>query len=157
MNLHLHLPPRALHQGVLHPHSGAIPGRCRPLQDLPSTAGLPKHVCFNLTPIPPAAADPGTFFLGTPARFFACPGEASSSRYLQHNRGQPAWQQDYTFFAASCDQEAGGSSVGTPPQGLPTPLLPSLVHHVMTSQCPVRDDRTAPCTNQFFTFVHTVL
>ncbi len=30
-------------------------------------------------------------------------------------RRPPACQQDYTFFTASCDQEAGGSSVGAPP------------------------------------------
>jgi hypothetical protein len=32
--------------------------------------------------------------------------------------------------------------------GLPTPLLAALVHHVMTSNCPVRDDRTAFCIVQ---------
>ncbi len=42
--------------------------------------------------------------------FFACAVEASSSRYLQLNRGQPAWQWHYTFFATSCYKEAGWSS-----------------------------------------------
>jgi hypothetical protein len=39
--------------------------------------------------------------------------EPSSSRYPQCNPGPPACQRDYTFFAASRDKEAGGSSVGT--------------------------------------------
>ncbi len=60
---------------------------------------------------------PWNRFPGKPAKFFARPGEASSSRYLQRNRGLPAWQRDYTFFAASRDQEAVGSSVGTLQQG----------------------------------------
>jgi hypothetical protein len=140
MNLHIHLPPRALHQRLLHPHSGATQQCSRPQQDLPAAARLPKHVRFNLTPVPPAAADPGTVFPGTPARFFTRPGEASSSRYLQHNCGQ----RDYNFFAASRNQEAGGSTVGTPSQGLPTPLLASLVHQVMTSHCPVCNDLHGP-------------
>ncbi len=33
--------------------------------------------------------NPGTVFPGKPARFFARPGEASSSSYPQHNRGPP--------------------------------------------------------------------
>ena len=90
----------------------------RPRQEQPDPAAPPKRVRFNLGPAsPPAAADPGTVFPGKPARFFARPGEASSSRYLQRNRGPPAWQRNYTFFDASCDQEAGGSSVGTLRQG----------------------------------------
>jgi hypothetical protein len=97
------------------------PWHGRPLLDPP-----PKRIRFNFTPTPPGAADPGTGFLGTPARFFACPGEASSSCYPQRNRGPPAWQRgDYTFFSASRDQEAGGSSVGTPCKGC---LRPSLHH-----------------------------
>jgi hypothetical protein len=84
----------------------------------------PKHVRFNLTPTPqPVAADPGTIFPGKPARFFARPGEASSSRYPQRNRGPPAWQWNYTFFAASRDQEAGVELCGHPTEELPTPLF----------------------------------
>jgi hypothetical protein len=53
--------------------------RGRPCREPP--APPPKRVRFNLAPTPqPAAADPGTVFPGKPARFFACPGEASSSR-----------------------------------------------------------------------------
>jgi hypothetical protein len=111
---HLHLPPQALHRRRLHPHGGAMPAR----QDLPAAAGLPKRVSFNLTPTPlPVAADPGTVFPGKPTRFFARPGEVSSSRYPQCNRGPPAWQRDFTFFATSRSKEAGGSSVGTPHRG----------------------------------------
>jgi hypothetical protein len=89
-------------------------GAADPRREQPAPAAPPKRVLFNLTPAsPPAAADPRTVFPGKPARFFARPGEASSSSYPQRNRGPPAWQQDYTFFVASRDQEAGGSSVGT--------------------------------------------
>ncbi len=96
----------------------APPRRGRPWREQPAPAAPPKRVRFNLAPAsPPAAADPGTVFPGTPARFFARPGEASSGRYPQRNRGPPAWQRDYTFFAASRDQEAGESSVGTLRQG----------------------------------------
>jgi hypothetical protein len=86
----------------------AAPRRGQPWQEPPAATVL--------TP-PPAAADPGTFFPGKPARCFARPGEAYSSRYPQRNRRLPAWHQDYTFFAASRDQEAGGSSLGTPCRG----------------------------------------
>jgi transposase InsO family protein len=95
-------PPQALHQRHLHPQSGATTAR-------PAQAGATHCHCptmrsrFNLTPTPPAAADPGTVFPATTARFFARPGEASSSCYPQHNRRPPAWQRDYTFFAASRD------------------------------------------------------
>jgi len=43
-----------------------------------------------------------------------------------------------------------GGNLWAPPQGLPTPLLALLVPLVMTSHCPVCEDRkkTAPCTNQ---------
>jgi hypothetical protein len=86
----------------------AIPHR----RKQPDPAAPPKRVRFNLATASPPAA-PGTVFPGKPAWFFACPGEASLSRYPQRNRGPPAWQQDYTFYAASRDQEDGGSSVGT--------------------------------------------
>jgi hypothetical protein len=101
----------------------APPPRSRPCREQPAAAMPPKGVRFNLAPTPPpAAADPGTVVPGKPARFFARPGEESLSRYSQRNRGPPAWQQDYTFFAASRNQEAGGSSVGTLRRVAYTPL-----------------------------------
>ncbi len=78
----------------------AAPRRGQPWQEPPAAAAP--------TP-PPAASDPGTVFPGKPARCFARPGEAYSSRYPQRNRRLPAWQRDYTFFAAGRDQEAGGA------------------------------------------------
>ncbi len=91
---------RSLQKRLHHPK--APDGRC---------------VLVTVTPQPmPGAADSGTVFPGTPARFFACPEKALASWCLQCNRRPPACQQDYTFFTASCDQEATGSSVGAPPQ-----------------------------------------
>ncbi len=91
---------------------GATIPMAAPPRKQPAAAAPPKLVCYNLAPTPPpAAADPGTiFFPGKPARFFAHPGEASSSR--------PATQPQATHLATRlhllrCDQEAGGSSVGT--------------------------------------------
>ncbi len=103
------------------------PPRCgRPRREQTAAAAPPKRIRFNLTPTPPPApADLGTVFPGKPAMFFARPGEASSSRYPQRNRGPPAWQRDYTFFAANRDQEAGGSSVATLRKGC---LRPSSHH-----------------------------
>jgi hypothetical protein len=75
---------KPLHQRLLRPQ--AVP----PRHGQPRRDPQPKRIRFNLTL--PAVADPGTVFLGTPARFFARPGEASSSRYPQRNRGPPAWQ-----------------------------------------------------------------
>jgi hypothetical protein len=104
--------------------TAAPPRRGWPRRKLP--AAPPKRVRFSLAPTPqPAAADPGTVFPGKPPRFFARPGEAYSSRYPQRNRGPPAWQWDYTFFAARRDQEAGGSSVATPQKSC---LRPSSQH-----------------------------
>jgi hypothetical protein len=65
------------------------------------------------------------FFLASLPGFFARPGEASSSRNPHCNRGPPAWQLDYTFFAANRNQEAWESSVGTPRKGC---LRPSSQH-----------------------------
>jgi hypothetical protein len=90
--------------------TAAPPQRGRPRQEPPTVAAPPKRMCFNLAPPLPAAADPGTVFPGMPAMFFAPAREASSSRYPQRNSRPPAWQQDYTFFAASCDKEVGRSS-----------------------------------------------
>ncbi len=139
--------PQALHRRLLH--RGATLAQLDP---------TPNRVRFNFTPPPPAAADPGTVFLGTLAGFLARPGEASSSRYPKRNRGPPAWQRgDYTFSAIAATKKLG-ELCGHAPQGLPvpTPLFASLVHYLMTSHFPVHDDRMATCTNQFFTFVYTV-
>ncbi len=91
------------------------PQHDQPRRELPNNAALPKRVGFNIVPAPlPVAADSETIFPGKPARCLACTEESSSSRYPHGRRGAPAWQLDYTFFAASRDQEARGSSVGTP-------------------------------------------
>jgi hypothetical protein len=114
--------PQRCRPGAAIP-TAAPPRHCRSRREQPAPEAPPKPVRFNLAPTsPPAAADPGTIFPGKPARFSARSGEASPSRYPQRNRGPPAWQWDYTFFAASRDQEAGGSSVGTLRQGCYTPL-----------------------------------
>jgi hypothetical protein len=48
-------------------------------------------------------------------QFFARLEEApSTSHYRPHSSRPPTWQRGYTFFATSCNQEAGGSSVGVP-------------------------------------------
>jgi hypothetical protein len=99
---------------------------------MPATAMPPKRVRFNLTPTPPAAADPGTVFAGTPARFLARLGEASSSRYPQGSCGPPAWKRDYTFFTGSRDKEARGSSVSAPRKGC---LRPTSHHDFRARIC----------------------
>ena len=126
----LHLPPQALHRRGCRPHGGPASGSTTPAQPAPPgtarhrRAAKPVHLKLAPTP-PPAVADPGTVFPGKPVRFFARPGEASSSRYPQGNRGLPAWQRDYTFFAASNSLEAGGSSVDAPQKSC---LPPSSQH-----------------------------
>ncbi len=76
---HLHLPLQALRWQLLHPHSHPPATRQPPPP--------PQRVRLNLTPAPPAAADPGSVFPDMPNRFFACPGKASSNHYPQRNRG----------------------------------------------------------------------
>jgi hypothetical protein len=103
---HLHVTSQALN----HHHLHSVATGAWPTPTMPH-AVPPKCICFTFAPTSmPAAAD--SMFPGLPARFFGCPEEASSTRYLQSNRRPLTWQRDYTFIAASCDQEAGGSSVG---------------------------------------------
>jgi hypothetical protein len=113
--------------------TAAPPLRSQPRRDMPTTAVLPKRIHFNLTPVSqPTVDDSETVCPGTPARFFACPVEASSSLYLQRNRGLPTWQLDSTIFAASRDQENRGGSVGAPCRG----CLSTYSEHM--SMCTVR-------------------
>jgi len=129
--------PQSLHQQVLHPHSGGV----WPCREPPTTAAPPKHVSFNLTPSTPMAADPGIVFPGRTARFFACTGEASSSRYLQLNCGLPAWQRDYTFFAET--KKLRGVMSAPPertvyaPRHTTTPVHDPDVHNIQKNQISV--------------------
>ena len=65
-----------------------------------------KRVQFTLPPLP-AAADSGTVFPGTPARFFARP-EHTSTRRNPHPTSRP-WHTDYTFLAHFATKKLGGA------------------------------------------------
>jgi hypothetical protein len=92
------------------------------------------QVHFNLTSLPPPqTVDSGTKFPGTPARFLHSQRKFHPHAYPQCTCGPHPLQG---FFAASCDQEDGGTSVEFPNPALLSSTLRSSRQNQLTHSTP---------------------